>query len=59
MSLHVGDRILEVNGLPVTEQSLNDIENLIRYSDRVLQVSLLYLLKIWLGPQLALLYFAK
>ncbi|XP_073994181.1 LIM domain kinase 1 isoform X2 [Rhodnius prolixus] len=40
MSLHVGDRILEVNGLPVTEQSLNDIENLIRYSDRVLQLTI-------------------
>lgn len=40
MSLHIGDRILEVNGTPVKDQPIENIENLIRYSDTVLQVSL-------------------
>ena len=39
MSLHIGDRILEVNGTPVKDQPIENIENLIRYSDTVLQVS--------------------
>lgn len=39
MSLHIGDRILEVNGTPVKEQPIESIENLIRYSDTVLQVN--------------------
>ena len=38
MSLHIGDRILEVNGTPVKDQPIESIENLIRYSDSVLQV---------------------
>lgn len=39
MSLHIGDRILEINGTPVKDQPVESIENLIRYSDSVLQVS--------------------
>lgn len=38
MSLHIGDRILEVNGTPIKDQPIESIENLIRYSDTVLQV---------------------
>lgn len=38
MSLHIGDRILEVNGTPVKDQPIENIENIIRYSDTVLQV---------------------
>lgn len=38
MSLHIGDRILEINGTPVKDQPAENIENLIRYSDSVLQV---------------------
>ncbi|KAG8233523.1 hypothetical protein J437_LFUL013647 [Ladona fulva] len=37
MSLHLGDRILEVNGTPVKDQPIEHIENIIRYSDTVLQ----------------------
>ncbi|XP_022183840.2 LIM domain kinase 1 isoform X2 [Nilaparvata lugens] len=40
MSLHIGDRILEVNGTPVKDQSIDNIENLIRYSDSVLQLTI-------------------
>lgn len=40
MSLHIGDRILEVNGTPVKDQSIENIENLIRYSDSVLQLTI-------------------
>lgn len=40
MTLHVGDRILEVNGTPVKDQPIENIENLIRYSDTVLQVNI-------------------
>jgi len=39
ISLHIGDRILEVNGTPVKDQPVESIENLIQYSDTVLQVS--------------------
>lgn len=39
ISLHIGDRILEVNGTPVKNQPVENIENLIQYSDTVLQVS--------------------
>lgn len=39
MLLHIGDRILEVNGSPVKDTPLENIENLIRYSDTVLQVN--------------------
>ncbi|XP_044740456.1 LIM domain kinase 1 isoform X2 [Chrysoperla carnea] len=40
MSLHVGDKILEVNGTPVKDQPIENIENLIRYSDTVLQLTI-------------------
>ncbi|XP_046980150.1 LIM domain kinase 1 [Schistocerca americana] len=40
MSLHIGDRILEVNGTPVKDQPIENIENLIRYSDTVLQLTI-------------------
>lgn len=40
ISLHIGDRILEVNGTPVKDQPIENIENLIQYSDTVLQVIL-------------------
>ncbi|XP_015593503.1 LIM domain kinase 1 isoform X2 [Cephus cinctus] len=40
MSLHIGDRILEVNGTPVKDQPIDSIENLIRYSDTVLQLTI-------------------
>lgn len=43
MSLHIGDRILEVNGSPVKDTPLENIENLIRYSDTVLQVNYIFL----------------
>jgi LIM domain kinase 1 len=38
MTLHIGDRILEVNGEPVAEQPLEQVENLLRFSNTVLQV---------------------
>lgn len=41
ISLHIGDRILEVNGTPVKDQPIESIENLIQHSDTVLQVILL------------------
>ncbi|KAK2579731.1 hypothetical protein KPH14_011074 [Odynerus spinipes] len=40
MSLHIGDRILEVNGTPVKDQPVESIENLIQYSDTVLQLTI-------------------
>ncbi|OXU31192.1 hypothetical protein TSAR_001653 [Trichomalopsis sarcophagae] len=40
MSLHIGDRILEVNGTPVKDQPIESIENLIKYSDTVLQLTI-------------------
>ncbi|XP_069685846.1 LIM domain kinase 1 isoform X3 [Periplaneta americana] len=40
MSLHIGDRILEVNGTPVKDQPIENIENLIRYSDTMLQLTI-------------------
>lgn len=40
MSLHIGDRILEVNGTPVKDTPLENVENLIRYSDTVLQLTI-------------------
>ncbi|XP_066594562.1 LIM domain kinase 1 isoform X2 [Prorops nasuta] len=40
MSLHIGDRILEVNGTPVKDQPVENIENLIQYSDTVLQLTI-------------------
>lgn len=38
MSLHIGDHILEINGTPVKDTPLENVENLLRYSDKVLQV---------------------
>ncbi|XP_017754296.1 PREDICTED: LIM domain kinase 1 isoform X2 [Eufriesea mexicana] len=40
ISLHIGDRILEVNGTPVKDQPIDSIENLIQYSDTVLQLTI-------------------
>ncbi|XP_034935704.1 LIM domain kinase 1 isoform X2 [Chelonus insularis] len=40
MSLHIGDRILEINGTPVKDQPVENIENLIKYSDSVLQLTI-------------------
>ncbi|XP_045468751.1 LIM domain kinase 1 isoform X1 [Harmonia axyridis] len=40
MSLHVGDRILEINGTPVKETPLERVENLLKYSDSVLQLTI-------------------
>ncbi|XP_011687248.1 PREDICTED: LIM domain kinase 1 isoform X2 [Wasmannia auropunctata] len=40
ISLHIGDRILEVNGTPVKDQPVESIENLIQYSDTVLQLTI-------------------
>ncbi|XP_043250508.1 LIM domain kinase 1 isoform X1 [Colletes gigas] len=40
ISLHIGDRILEVNGTPVKDQPIENIENLIQYSDTVLQLTI-------------------
>ena len=48
MSLHVGDRILEVNGRPVEDHCIEEIETLIACSDDVLQVSCDYFLFIYL-----------
>lgn len=38
MSLHIGDRLLEVNGMPVKDQPLEKIESLLRSPDSTLQV---------------------
>ncbi|KAF5271995.1 hypothetical protein FQR65_LT04976 [Abscondita terminalis] len=40
MSLHIGDSILEINGIPVRETPLENVENLLRYSDSVLQLTI-------------------
>lgn len=48
ISLHIGDRILEVNGTPVKDQPVENIENLIQYSDTVLQVSQNQISKIYI-----------
>lgn len=40
MSLHIGDRILEVNGTPVRDQPIENIENIIKYSDTVVQLTI-------------------
>lgn len=45
MTLHIGDRILEVNGEPVAEQPLEQVENLLRFSNTVLQVNNFLVLK--------------
>lgn len=38
MSLHIGDKILEINGIPVGDTPLENIEDLLSHSDTVLQV---------------------
>lgn len=38
MSLHIGDKILEINGMPVRDTPIENVENLLKYSDTVLQV---------------------
>ncbi|MPC72553.1 LIM domain kinase 1 [Portunus trituberculatus] len=40
MSLHVGDRILEVNGRPVEDHCIEDIETLISCSNDALQLTI-------------------
>ncbi|XP_065202071.1 LIM domain kinase 1 isoform X2 [Planococcus citri] len=40
MSLHIGDKILEVNGTPVKDQPIENIENLMRNSTNVLQLTI-------------------
>ncbi|XP_077295938.1 LIM domain kinase 1 isoform X2 [Arctopsyche grandis] len=40
MALHIGDRILEINGTPVKDQPISQIEHLICYSDTVLQLTI-------------------
>jgi LIM domain kinase 1 len=40
MSLHIGDRILEVNGTPVKDLPLESIEKLIESTDKVLQLTI-------------------
>ncbi|XP_066144217.1 LIM domain kinase 1 [Euwallacea fornicatus] len=40
MSLHIGDKILEINGMPVRDTPLENVENLLRYSDTVLQLTI-------------------
>lgn len=40
MSLHIGDKILEVNGTPVNNTSIESIDELIQSSDKVLQLTI-------------------
>ncbi|XP_037915366.1 LIM domain kinase 1 isoform X2 [Hermetia illucens] len=40
MTLHIGDRILEVNGNPIKDTSLEQIDSLIQNSDKVLQLTI-------------------
>jgi len=42
MSLHIGDRLLEVNGQPVKDEPLEKIENLLRAPSSTLQVDTFY-----------------
>lgn len=39
MSLHIGDKILEVNGTPVRDAPLENVEKLIQSSGKVLQLT--------------------
>ncbi|KFM64221.1 LIM domain kinase 1, partial [Stegodyphus mimosarum] len=40
MSIHVGDRILEVNGVPVRNQALEEIEEMIKSANKPLQLTI-------------------
>lgn len=40
MTLHIGDKILEINGTPIHDQPLNVIERVLCYSDTVLQLTI-------------------
>ncbi|XP_013784173.1 LIM domain kinase 1-like isoform X2 [Limulus polyphemus] len=40
MSLHIGDRILEVNGTPIKEHSITQVEDLICSNNKVLQLTI-------------------
>lgn len=40
MALHIGDRILEVNGTPLGSQSLEEVEELIKSTNKVLQLTI-------------------
>lgn len=40
MSLHIGDRILEVNGTPIKDTPIEQIDDLIQNSDKVLQLTI-------------------
>lgn len=40
ISLHIGDKILEVNGTPVKDHSIDNIDKLIQSSDKVLQLTI-------------------
>ncbi|KAG5881464.1 hypothetical protein JTB14_000892 [Gonioctena quinquepunctata] len=40
MSLHIGDKILEINGIPVRDTPLENVENILRYSDTVIQLTI-------------------
>ncbi|XP_071056945.1 LIM domain kinase 1 isoform X2 [Onthophagus taurus] len=40
MSLHIGDKILEINGTPVKDTTLENVENLLKYSDKVVQLTI-------------------
>ena len=40
MSLHVGDKILEVNGTPIKDSSIEHIDKLIQNTDSVLQLTI-------------------
>jgi hypothetical protein len=39
LALHIGDRILEINGTPVGGRPLGDIEKVLTRPDAVLQVT--------------------
>ncbi|XP_060534465.1 LIM domain kinase 1 isoform X2 [Cylas formicarius] len=40
MSLHIGDKILEINGMPVKDTPIENVEHLLLYSDTVLQLTI-------------------
>lgn len=40
MALHIGDKILEVNGTPLSSQSLEEVEELIKSTNKVLHLTI-------------------